>query len=229
MQYCPIAMFIIDSYQKSFYTTRIFSTTEYPVYRMDFINRGDMETSKGGLTAYLTKCGNLVLKALIWAALSGALNIGLLYLTKILLGFYLKTPMGPEFADDNPELIATMAQLTDLGFEELSLYLVPTAFLTCLAVLVALKICYLARYISPMGIIGRVLICVLPVSGVVALVIQKFLPIDGWVTAYFLSVFPTFLLFNICFEMADELFPEFDDILAAFQKTDASGKKPNGR
>ena len=191
------------------------------------IKREDMETSKNSLTVYLTKCGNIILKALIWAALGAALNIGLLYLIKILLGFYLKTPMGPEFEDNNPELINTMAQLTDMGFEEISLYLIPTAFFTCLAVLVALKICYLARYISPMGIIGRALICVLPISGVVALAAQKLLPIDSWITAYLLSVFPTFILFNICFEMADELFPEFDDILAAFQKT-GSGKH-NGR
>jgi hypothetical protein len=188
-----------------------------------------MEKSKNRLTAYLTKCGNLVLKAAIWVGLSFALNIGLFYLSRVLLGFYLKTPMGPEFETENPELINTVTQLSDMGFENISLYLIPTAFFTCLGILVVIKLCYLARYISPMGIIGRFLTCVLPISGVVAVLIPKVLPIDGWMTAYALSVFPTFVIFNICFEMADELFPEMDDIMAAFQKSGDSGKKLNGR
>jgi hypothetical protein len=70
---------------------------------------------------------------------------------------------------------------------------------------------------------------VLPIAAVVALLIPEFVQVDGWITAYVLSIFPTFVLFNICFEIADELFPEMDDMMAFFQKSEDSGKKINGR
>ena len=195
--------------------------------------REDMEKSKKASknrnVSYFTKCANLFLKAAIWAGVCFALNIGLLYFCQLMFGFYLKTPMGPDFADSNPEMMDTVAQLSGMGFENLSIPLVMAAFVICLGILVAAKIFYLARYITPMGIIGRLIICVLPISGVVALSVQKFVQIDGWITAYVLSVFPTFVLFNVCFEMADELFAEMDDMMAFFQKKDESGKKINGR
>ena len=87
----------------------------------------------------------------------------------------------------------------------------------------------LARYISPMGSIGRVIICVLPISGVVAMLIPESVPVGGWEMAYGLSIFPTLVLFNICFTIADELLPEVDDLIAFFQKNDKPGKSFNDR
>jgi hypothetical protein len=80
-----------------------------------------------------------------------------------------------------------------------------------------------------MGIIGRVIFCVLPISGVVAMLIPEYVPVGGWEMAYALSVFPTFVMFNICFTIADELLPEVDELTALFQKNDNSGKRFNGR
>ena len=179
--------------------------------------------------AYIQKFFNLVLKAVLWAGVCIALNIGLLYFAHLMFGFYLKTPMGPDFIASNPELMDTITQLTDMGFEQLSITLTLTAFLTCLGILAACKLFFLARYIAPMGSVGRVIACVLPFSAVVAMLIPKSVPAGGWEIACVLSVFPTLVMFNICFTIADELLPEVDELTSLFQKNDDSGKRFNGR
>lgn len=181
------------------------------------------------MSDYIKKSFNLALKAVVWGGICIGLNIGLLYFVQLLLGFYLKTPMGPDFIASYPELMNTISQLTDMGFEQLSLSLTLTALLTCLGILAICKLVFLARYISPMGSIGRVIVCVLPFSAVVAMLIPKSVPTGGWEIAYALSVFPTLLVFNICFSIADELLPEWDDLMAFFQKNDNTGKKINVR
>ena len=86
----------------------------------------------------------------MWAGVCTALNIGLLYFSQLLFGFYLKTPMGPDFIASNPELMDTIAQLTDMGFEQLSITLTLTTFVACLGILAVCKLFFLARYIAPM-------------------------------------------------------------------------------
>ena len=181
------------------------------------------------MAAYIQRFLNLALKAVVLAGICIALNIGLLYFSQLLFGFYVKTPMGPDFIASNPELMDTIAKLTAMGFEELSITLTLTAFVTCLGILAACKLILLARYISPMGPVGRVIICVLPISGVVAMLIPKFVPVGGWEIAYALSVFPTLVMLNIAFTIADELLPEMDDLMAFFQKKDDPRKRFNGR
>jgi hypothetical protein len=187
------------------------------------------KASQHRLSDYIKKSFNLALKAGIWAGCCVALNIGLLYFSQLLFGFYLKTPMGPDFIASNPELMDTIAQLTDMGFERLSISLTLTAFSTCLGILVACKFFFLARYISPMGNVGRAIIFILPFSAVVAMRIPESVPVGGWEIACTLSVFPTFVMFNICFTIADALFPEVDDLIAFFRKKDNSGKRFNDR
>jgi len=187
------------------------------------------KASKNLLAAYVQKFFNLALKALVWAGTCIALNIGLLYFAQLLFGFYLKTPMGPEFIESNPELMDSIAQLTGMGFEELSITLTLTAFLTCLGILAACKLFFLARYIAPMGSVGRVIAFILPFSAFVAMLIPKSVPVGGWEIAYALSVFPTLVMFNICFTIADELLPEVDELTTLFQKKDDPGKRFNGR
>jgi hypothetical protein len=187
-----------------------------------------MEKSKKSLKerffAYIQKCFSLALKAVLWAGVCFVLNIGLLYFCQLMFGFYLKTPMGPDFIASNPGLMDTIAQLSDMGFESLSIPLVQTAFFTCLGILAACKLFFVTRYISPMGTIGRVIACVLPISGVVAVMIPETIPVGGWGMAYGLSVFPTLVMFNICFTIADELLLEVDDLINLFQKDDKPGK-----
>lgn len=187
------------------------------------------KASKHRLSDYIKKCFSLALKALIWVGICYALNIALLYFCQFLFGFYLKTPMGPEFVASNPGLMDTIKNITDMGFEQLSIPLTLTAFITCLGVLAVCKIFFLARYITPMGTIGRIIACVLPISAVVAMMMPESVPDGGWAVAYGLSVFPVMVLFNICFAIADELLPELDDVIAIFQKKDDSGKKLNAR
>jgi hypothetical protein len=170
-----------------------------------------------------------LLKAAIWVGVCVALNIALLYFCQLLFGFYLKTPMGPEFIASNPELINSIKKLTDMGFEQLSITLTLTAFIICLGILVACKLFFLTRYITPMGTIGRVIACALPISAVVAMMIPESVPVGGWAVAYGLSVFPTIVIFNICFTIADELLPEADDVIAFFQKKENPGKRFNDR
>ena len=187
------------------------------------------KASKNRVSDYIQKILTLALKAAIWAGVSVTLNIGLLYFAQLLFGFYLKAPMGPEFIASNPELMVTIKQLTDMGFEQLSITLTLTAFFTCLGILAACKLFLLARYISPMGIVGRVITCVLTISGVVAMLIPESVPVGGWEIAYALSIFPMLVMFNICFTIVDELLPEVDDLIAFFQKNDDPGKKFHGR
>jgi hypothetical protein len=187
------------------------------------------KSSKERFIAYIQKCFSLALKAVLWAGVCFALNLGLLYFSHFLFGLYLKTPMGPDFIASNPGLMDTIAQLSDMGFENLSIPLVLTAFFTCLGILAACKFFFVTRYISPMGTIGRMLACVLPISGVVAVMIPESVPVGGWGMAYGLSVFPTLVIFNICFTIADELLLEADDLIAFFQKNDKPGKPFNDR
>lgn len=187
------------------------------------------KTSKNRFFAYIQKSLNLALKAAFQAGICLVLNIALLYFSRMLFGFYLKTPMGPDFVASNPELMDTITQLTDMGFENLSIYLVLTALFTSLGILAACKLFFLARYISPMGSIGRTIACVLPISGVVAMMIPESVAVGGWGTAYGLSVFPTLVMFNTCFAIADELLPEVNELSALFQKKDDSGKKFHDR
>ncbi len=74
------------------------------------------KTSKNRLSDYIQKCFSLVLKAAIWVGVCVALNIALLYFCQLLFGFYLKTPMGPEFIASNPELMDTIAAIDGHGF-----------------------------------------------------------------------------------------------------------------
>jgi hypothetical protein len=187
------------------------------------------KSSQNRLSDYIKKFFNLMLKAAIWVGVCIALNIALLYFCQLLFGFYLKTPMGPEFIESNPELMETIAQLTRMGFEALSIILALTAFLTCLGILAACKLFFLTRYITPMGIIGRMIACALPISAVVAMMMPESVPVDDWAVAYGLSVFPTIVLFNICFTIVDELLPEVDDVMAFFQKKENPGKRFNDR
>lgn len=180
--------------------------------------------SKNRFFAYIQKSFSLALKAVFQAGICLVLNIALLYFSQFLFGFYLKTPMGPDFVASNPELMDTITQLSGMGFESLSISLVLTALFTSLGILAACKLFFLARYISPMGNIGRVIACVLPISGVVAMMIPESVPVGGWGTAYGLSVFPTLVMFNTCFTIADELLPEVDELGALFRKNDNSGK-----
>jgi hypothetical protein len=187
------------------------------------------KASKNRLSDYIQKSFSLLLKAAIWVGVCVALNIALLYFCQLLFGFYLKTPMGPEFIASNPELINSIKKLTDMGFEQLSITLTLTAFIICLGILVACKLFFLTRYITPMGTIGRVIACALPISAVVAMMIPESVPVGGWAVAYGLSVFPTIVIFNICFTIADELLPEVDDVIAFFQKKENPGKRFNDR
>ena len=187
------------------------------------------KASQNRLADYIQKCLNLALRSVLWVGISLALNIGLMYFSQLLLGFYLKSPMGPDFVESNGELMDTIAKLTAMGFEQLSLTLTLTAFATCLGILVPCKLFFLARYIAPMGIIGRAIVCVLPFSAVVAWLIPESVPTGGWAMAYALSVVPTLAMFNVCFTTIDVLLPEGDDLIAFFQKNDDSGKKFNVR
>ena len=187
------------------------------------------KTSKNRLSAYIQRSFNLGLKAVIWAGACVGLNIGLLYFIQLLLGFYLKTPMGPDFIESNEAFMSTVGLLSDMGFERLSLILTLTAFLTCLGILAVCKLIFLARYIAPMGSVGRMIACILPFSAVVAMLIPESVPTGGWEMAYGLSVFPTLVVFNICFTIADELLPEMDEVASLFQKNDNPGKRFNGR
>ena len=74
------------------------------------------KSSKNRLSDYIQKFFNLALKAVIWAGVCVALNIGLLYFAQLLFGFYLKTPMGPDFIASNPELMDTIAAIDGHGF-----------------------------------------------------------------------------------------------------------------
>jgi hypothetical protein len=187
------------------------------------------KTAKNRLSAYISKCFNLVLKAVVWVGVCLALNIGLLYFCQLLFGFYQKTPMGPEFVASNPELMHTIAKLSDMGFEQLSIPLTLTAFFTSLGIFAACKLFFVARYISPMGIIGRAITCVLPISGIVAMMLPESVPIGGWEMAFGLSIFPTLVTFNACFDITDELLPELDELIAFFQKKENPGKRSNDR
>jgi hypothetical protein len=187
------------------------------------------KSPKNRLADYIKKFFNLTLKAVVWAGVCVAMNVGLLYFAQLLFGFYVKTPMGPEFIEENPELMNSIAQLTGMGFEELSITLTLTAFLTCLGILAVCKLFFLARYIAPMGSVGRVIAFILPFSAAVALLIPKSVPVGGWEIAYALSVFPTLVMFNICFSIADELLPEVDEFTSLFQKKENPGKRFNGR
>lgn len=187
------------------------------------------KTSKNRFFAYMQKSFHLALKAVFQSGICLVLNIALLYFSQMLFGFYLKTPMGPYFVASNPELMDTITQLTDMGFENLSISLVLTALFTSLGILAACKLFFLARYISPMGNIGRTIACVLPISGVVAVMIPESVAVGGWGTAYALSVFPTLVMFNTCFAIADELFPEMNELRALFLKNNDSGKKFHDR
>lgn len=170
-----------------------------------------------------------MLRSALWVAICFALNLGLLYFAQLLLGFYLKSPMGPEFIGSNPELMDTIAELTDMGFEPLTLTLTLTAFATCLGILALCKLFYVGRYITPMGTFGRLIICVLPFSAAVAMMIPESVPTGGWEMAFSLSIFPTLALINICFAIVEELLPEADDVIALFQKKDDPGKRFDGR
>jgi len=181
------------------------------------------------LSDYIQKCLTLALRAVMWAGVCTALNIGLLYFSQLLFGFYLKTPMGPDFIASNPELMDTIAQLTDMGFEQLSITLTLTTFVTCLGILAVCKLFFLARYIAPMGNVGRAITFILPFSAVAAMLLPESVPAGGWEIACALSVFPTLVMFNICFTIVDELLPEVDELTALFQKNDDSGKRFNGR
>ena len=187
------------------------------------------KASQHRVSDYIKKSFSLALKAVMWAGVCVALNIGLLYFSQLLFGFYMKSPMGPEFSAANPELMDTIAQLTDMGFEQLSITLTMTAFITCLVILVSCKLFFLARYITPMGIVGRAITFILPFSAVVAMLIPESVPVGGWGVAFSLSVFPTLMLFNISLTIADELFLEVDDVIALFQKKDDPGKRFNDR
>lgn len=170
-----------------------------------------------------------MLKAVVWIGVCFALNVGLLYFSHLLFGFYQKTPMGPDFIASNPELANAIAKMSDMGFEQLSIPLTLTAFFTCLGIFAVCKLFFVARYITPMGIVGRAITCVLPISGVVSMLLPESLLIGGREMAFGLSIFPTLMIFNACFTITDELLPEADELIAFFHKKENPGNRFNDR
>jgi hypothetical protein len=171
-------------------------------------------SKKSGFFEYIkTLCGAL-LEAGILIVSATALYAVLLYFSKMLWHVYVATDVGQYYLAECPIHAQRTINVLGRNLLEFSLKMSVLAFLVCMALAVVCQLLHISRFLYlNRGMFGRIAICGLPLTVLVAWFAMSEFGLPEWHAAYTYSLVPTLAVFAGCFNLAEKLFPEIGDIL----------------
>jgi hypothetical protein len=168
---------------------------------------------KHQVMVYLRSCLSTIADAAILLAVTIAAYIAVLYICKVSWHLYLSTPVGQHFAHYFPQTAQSTSTLLQMDLFALSARITLYSFVICITIGSIARFLYLARYLhEQFGVLGRALICGLPLTAVVATYVQPLYGFQEWNTAFMAVILPTLSVFSPCFTYAEKLLPELGDI-----------------
>ncbi len=176
---------------------------------------------------YLYKLLNAILTAILLLIITAIIYIVLLYLSKMLWGIYISTPMGKQFFFSSGETAQIIIDLLERDVVHFSVELTITAFIICLLISAIGQVFYVARFLyHSRGLFGKILFWGLPMTAVVAVYVQSIYEFDSWITAFAAAFVPTLSVFTGCFKFSNELLPEIGSMVQnTFPKLMEQAKK----
>jgi hypothetical protein len=170
-------------------------------------------TVKHRLMSYLHKCVSVVTDAAVLLAVTIAVSIASLYIGRVLWHLYLATAVGQQFVQLFPQTAQGTAHLLQMDLVRLSVEITIYSFVICIATGSLCRVFYLGRYLyEQFGALGRTALCGLPLTAVVATVIQPVYGFHEWSTAFTVAFLPTLFVFSRCFSYAAKLLPELGEV-----------------
>ena len=176
---------------------------------------------------YLYKLLNAILTAILLLIITAIIYIVLLYLSKMLWGIYISTPMGKKLFFSSGETAQIIIDLLERDVVHFSVELTITAFIICLLISAIAQVFYVARFLyHSWGLFGKIFFWGLPMTAVVAVYVQSIYEFDSWITAFAAAFVPALSVFTGCFKFSNELLPEIGSMVQnTFSKLMEQAKK----
>jgi hypothetical protein len=160
-----------------------------------------------------TLCGALIEAWMLVIAATAGYAV-LLYFLKMLWHVYIATYVGQYYLAEFPLHAQRTFNVLGRNPLEFSLKMNVLAFLVCISAGVMCKVLHMSTFLYlNRGMFGRIAICGLPLTVLVALFAKSKFGLPEWNSAYTYSLAPTLAVFSGCFNLADSLFPEIGDVL----------------
>jgi len=176
--------------------------------------RKNTESKKSGLIQYIKILYGALIEAGMLVVAATALYAVLLYFSKMLWNVYVATDVGQYYLAAFPIHAQRTINILGGNLLEFSLNMSVLAFLVCMALAVVCQLLHISRFLYlNRGMFGRIAICALPLTLLVARLAMSEFGLPEWHSAYTYSLVPTLAVFSGCFNLAEKLFPEIGDVL----------------
>jgi len=163
---------------------------------------------------YGRRASEALKRLILFLVITFIVNTGFLYACSLAWTFYIATPVGERFVTRFASRAQVIVDLLDRISVIFSLQLTVTAFVVCLAISAISRVFHIARRVyEPRSLFGKILVCGIPLTAVVAICIRSYLNMENWAAAYFVAFVPTMCLFTTCFNAARELLPEIGEFI----------------
>lgn len=154
-----------------------------------------------------------MVKVAIMLGLTILLCAGFLYFCQLLWFMYQTTPVGHYYVTHYTQQAAVINRILDRNFLLFSTYISISALVACLITGAVTQFLFIQRYLfRSMGIIGKLILWVPPLTALVAYYLQVVYFQDSWPTVLVYSFIPTICLFVHCFDFIELLIPELSDV-----------------
>jgi hypothetical protein len=172
------------------------------------------ESKKSRLLDYIkTLCGALIEAGILVVTATAGYAV-LLYFFKMLWNIYIATYIGQYYLTEFSIQAERTTNILSRNILEFSLQMNVLAFLVCMGLASVCRLLHISRYLYlSYGIFGRIAICGLPLTVLVALFAMSEVGLPEWHSAYTYSLVPTLAVFTGCFNLAEKIFPEIGDVL----------------
>lgn len=182
-------------------------------HRAWYNQAGGIIPDKHQLFLYLRKCWSVVTDAAVLLAVTILLYMALLFILRIVWNLYLSTEIGLMFVAEFPEEAASTSQILQFNFITFSIGITLHSFVISLIVGSICRFFHLTgRLYEPFGLVGRTVVCVLPLTALVAFYVRPLYGLSTWDTTFIVVLLPTFMVYGRCFDYAKKLLPEFSDV-----------------
>ena len=162
---------------------------------------------------YWRRASEVLKRLILFLVITFIINTGFLYACRLAWTFYIATPVGERFVTRFASRAEIIVDLLDRISIIFSLQLTVTAFATCLAISAISRVFHISRRVyEPRSVFGKILVCGIPLTAVVAIYVRSYLNMENWAAAYFAAFVPTMCLFTTCFDAVRELLPEIGEL-----------------
>ena len=163
---------------------------------------------------YLKKCQNVFFEALLLVGCTAILCIASLYFLDMMWHLYLETPVGHHFVmtfREHANAIEALLSVNHLYFPcELTL----AVLVICLGIAAVSRFLHISSHLYlSLGICGKLLFWWLPLSALVTYYMKIQYGFANIEITFLVCSIPTLCLFHSAFRYAQELLPEFGDLI----------------